>query len=274
MLILSRRIFDRSIPTTHQQKLGKMLKNLPYKMTESVLHRAIAERVRPMLTINKMDRVFLGGQVDGEKLYQTLKSVIEEVNGIMAPYTDTIDIELYPEKGVVAFSCGLHGWGFTLRSFAKKYASKFHVDESKMMERLWGENYYDPVIKKWTTKSTWSPTCKRSVMAPMLTKLGVTLNYEEKELMGEALVICVMKKWLPAADELLEMIIFHLPSPHIAQTYRVDILYKGDLDDEYANAIRNCDPDGPLMLYVSKMIPASNDKRRFFAFGRVFSGRI
>ncbi|KAF5198955.1 Elongation factor [Thalictrum thalictroides] len=41
----------------------------------------------------------------------------------------------------------------------------------------------------------------------------------------------------------------------------------------YANAIRNCDPEGPLMLYVSKMIPAS-DKGRFFAFGRVFAGKV
>ena len=30
---------------------------------------------------------------------------------------------------------------------------------------------------------------------------------------------------------------------------------------------------GPLMLYVSKMIPAS-DKGRFFAFGRVFAGTV
>ncbi|CAI9772822.1 unnamed protein product [Fraxinus pennsylvanica] len=45
------------------------------------------------------------------------------------------------------------------------------------------------------------------------------------------------------------------------------------MDDAYATAIRNCDPDGPLMLYVSKMIPAS-DKGRFFAFGRVFAGRV
>ncbi len=58
-----------------------------------------------------------------------------------------------------------------------------------------------------------------------------------------------------------------------AQKYRVDTLYEGPLDDIYATAIRNCDPDGPLMLYVSKMIPTS-DKGRFYAFGRVFSGRV
>merc|ERR1719231_1196549 len=37
--------------------------------------------------------------------------------------------------------------------------------------------------------------------------------------------------------------------------------------------IRNCDSDGPLMMYVSKLIPTP-DKGRFFAFGRVFSGTV
>jgi elongation factor 2 len=33
----------------------------------------------------------------------------------------------------------------------------------------------------------------------------------------------------------------------------------------------NCDPNGPLMIYISKMVKTS-DKGRFYAFGRVFSG--
>jgi len=45
------------------------------------------------------------------------------------------------------------------------------------------------------------------------------------------------------------------------------------MDDEAANAIRACDPAGPLMMYVSKMVPTP-DKGRFHAFGRVFSGTI
>merc|ERR1719439_454150 len=45
------------------------------------------------------------------------------------------------------------------------------------------------------------------------------------------------------------------------------------MDDEAANSIRACDKDGPLMMYVSKMVPTS-DKGRFYAFGRVFAGTI
>merc|ERR1719224_256860 len=38
-------------------------------------------------------------------------------------------------------------------------------------------------------------------------------------------------------------------------------------------ASKKCDPNGPLVMYISKMIPTP-DKGRFFAFGRVFSGTV
>ncbi|KAK3161408.1 hypothetical protein QOZ80_1BG0076720 [Eleusine coracana subsp. coracana] len=265
--------------------------------TETVLRQALAERIRPVLTVNKMDRCFLELQVEGEEAYQTFSRVIENANVIMATYEDKLlgDVQVYPEKGTVAFSAGLHGWAFTLSTFAKMYASKFGIDESKMMERLWGENFFDTSTKKWTTKNTGSATCKRGFVQfcyepirkiistcmndqkdnlwSLLQKLGVTLKADEKELMGKALMKRVMQTWLPASTALLEMTIFHLPPPSKAQKYRVENLYEGPLDDIYATAIRNCDPEGPLMLYVSKMIPAS-EKGRFFAFGRVFSGKV
>lgn len=59
---------------------------------------------------------------------------------------------------------------------------------------------------------------------------------------------CFIQAWLPASEALLEMMIWHLPSPDRAQKYRVENLYEGPLDDKYATAIRNCDPNGPLML--------------------------
>jgi len=103
--------------------------------------------------------------------------------------------------------------------------------------------------------------------------LKIVLKGEEKDLTGKPLLKLVMQKFLPAADALLEMIVVHLPSPVVAQKYRVENLYEGPMDDECAEAIRNCNPDGPLMMYVSKMVPTT-DKGRFYAFGRVFAGTV
>lgn len=265
--------------------------------TETVLRQALGERIRPVLTVNKMDRCFIELMLDGEEAYQSFSRVIETANVLMATYQDEAmgDVQVYPDKGNVSFSAGLHGWAFTLTSFAKIYASKFGVEEDKMMTKLWGDNFFDPQTKKWTKKHTGAETCKRAfvqfVYNPIKTvieaamndekdklfalcsKLGVNIDPSMKDKSGKPLMKAVMQGWIPAHQALLEMMVYHLPSPAVAQRYRADTLYEGPLDDMYCNAIRNCDSSGPLMMYVSKMIP-SPDKGRFFAFGRVFSGRI
>lgn len=266
--------------------------------TETVLRQALGERIKPVLMVNKMDRALLELQLDQEEAYQSFAKTIETANVIISTYHDEAlgDVQVYPEKGTVAFGSGLHGWGFTLSKFANMYAKKFGVEKEKLMTRLWGENYFDAKAKKWKKSATSEEgkPLKRAfcqfVLDPiyrlfhsimnhesekvnkMLGSLGIVLKGDEKDQVGKPLLKTVMKKFLPAADALLEMIVLHLPSPAIAQKYRVDVLYEGPLDDECATAIRNCDPEGPLMLYVSKMIPTS-DKGRFYAFGRVFSGK-
>jgi len=99
------------------------------------------------------------------------------------------------------------------------------------------------------------------------------LKTEEKELEGKPLMKVVMRNWLPAGEAMFQMIVIHLPSPVTAQKYRAELLYEGPSDDAACQAIRNCDTEGPLMMYVSKMVPTS-DKGRFYAFGRVFAGKV
>lgn len=267
--------------------------------TETVLRQALAERIVPVLTINKLDRGFLELQLGPEEMYTNFVRVIENANVIMATYRDELmgDVTVYPEKGTVAFSAGLQGWAFTLSKFARMYANKFGVDRVKMAQRLWGDNYFDPEGKKWTTKgvsSSGKPLMRafcKFILEPIgqifqacmnqdmekldkyLKVVNITLNAEERQLQQKKLLKCVMQKWLPADEALLEMMVLHLPSPAAAQKYRVENLYTGPMDDATANSIRNCDPKGPLVMYVSKMVPTS-DKGRFFAFGRVFSGTI
>merc|ERR1712183_46276 len=100
----------------------------------------------------------------------------------------------------------------------------------------------------------------------MMTTLGVVLKGDEKNLTGKPLMKRAMQIWINAADTLLSMIVTKLPSPRVAQKYRVENLYEGPMDDEAATAIRACDPASGLMMYVSKMVPTA-DKGRFHAFG-------
>jgi elongation factor 2 len=60
----------------------------------------------------------------------------------------------------------------------------------------------------------------------------------------------------------------------MAQKYRTKYLYQGAQDDEAAKGMRACNPEGPLMMYVSKMVPNPDDEARFIAFGRILSGTI
>ena len=267
--------------------------------TETVLRQALGERIKPILLLNKVDRLLLELQIEAEEAYQNFSRAIESVNVIIATYRDEVlgDLQVLPPQGTVAFGSGLHQWAFTLGRFASMYAAKFGVDKNKMMERLWGDNFFDPKTKHWKKNSNgeggvtlprafcqfiMDPILKlsravmtddRANMEKMMKALGIVLKAEEKEETGKPLLKAIMRKWLPAADTLLEMMVVHLPSPHAAQAYRCDTLYTGPLDDEVAKAIKACDPNGPTLMYVSKMVPTS-DKGRFYAFGRVFAGTI
>merc|ERR1719389_629099 len=107
----------------------------------------------------------------------------------------------------------------------------------------------------------------------MLDKLNVTLSSEQKERRLKDLMKIVCQKWINAAEALLEMIIMKLPSPKKAQQYRAAYLYEGPVEDACGQSIKNCDKNGPLMIFISKMVP-TNDKGRFYAFGRVFAGTV
>ncbi len=266
--------------------------------TETVLRQALGERIKPVVIINKVDRALLELQVSKEDLYQSFLRTIESVNVIISTYLDKAigDVQVWPEKGTVAFGSGLHGWAFTIRQFAIRYAKKFGVDKQKMMERLWGDSYFNPKTKKWTkigehegkplerafNQFILDPIFKIfdaftkgkvDQLVELCVKLDIKITNEEKELPGKGLLKAAMRKFLPAADALLEMMVIHLPSPLTAQKYRAETLYEGPSDDAACIAIRDCDAKADLMLYVSKMVPTS-DKGRFYAFGRVFAGTV
>ncbi|KAJ7218349.1 eukaryotic translation elongation factor 2 [Mycena pura] len=267
--------------------------------TETVLRQALSERIRPVLVVNKVDRALLELKISKEELYTSFVRTIENVNVVIATYYDPAlgDVQVSPDRGTVAFASGMQGWGFTLAQFAARYSRKFGIDKDKMVRRLWGDNFFNPATKRWSTKGTdadgrplersfnflvLDPIFKifdavmstnKEGIGQILDKLDITLDAAARALEGKELLKAIMRKFLPAGDALLDMIVVHLPSPVVAQRYRVETLYEGPADDESALGIRACDPAGPLVLFVSKMVPAV-ERGRFYAFGRVFSGTV
>ncbi|KAB0372279.1 hypothetical protein FD755_016071, partial [Muntiacus reevesi] len=245
--------------------------------TEMVLCQAIAERIKPVLMMNKMDQALLELQLEPGELYQTFQCVGENVNSIPMG-----NIMIDPVLGTVGFGSGLHGWAFTLKQFAEMYVAKFAAkgegqlgpaERAKkvedMMKKLWGDRYFYPATGKFS-KSVNSPDGKKLpqtfcqlILDPIFKVFDAIMNFKKEE---TAKLIEKLDIKLDSEDKdkegkpLLKMITIHLPSPVTAQKY-------------HSMGIKNCDPKGPLMMYISKMVPTS-DKGRFYAFGQVFSGLV
>jgi len=264
--------------------------------TETVLRQAIQEKIRPVLMINKVDRAIHELQLTPEEIYQRFLKVIEDVNVVVASYQhdNEEDLTLDPVRGNVVFGAGKDQWAFSLSTFAQRY-NKYDDAAKTFISRIWGDNYYDDDIKKWSKESynekgeklqrgfvkfVMEPVCRltraiakqeKEEYEGLIEKLKIVLSQDERKLVGKELGRVVMSQWIPAADCLLETVICHLPSPVAAQHYRAPYLYEGPQDETLA-AMAQCDPKGPLCVYISKMIPI--DGGRFAAFGRIFSGTI
>merc|ERR1712168_909489 len=156
--------------------------------TETVLRQAIAERIKPVLFMNKMDRALLELQLEQEDLYQTFQRIVENINVIIATYGDATgpmgNIDVDPKKGSVGFGSGLHGWAFTLKQFSEMYAEKFKIDVKKLMGKLWGESFFNPTTRKWSKHKDEAD--KRSfniyVLDPIFKVFDAIMGYKKEEI--------------------------------------------------------------------------------------------
>jgi elongation factor 2 len=268
--------------------------------TETVLRQALQEKIKPVLMINKLDRLFLELHKDTTEAYQRMRNIIEDVNVLLATYEnkDLGELSVNPVDDTVLFGSGYHQWGFTLRTFAEIYAPIFKKSIKETKEMIWNKFYYADT-KKWSNKPMSDgkkgvPGFVQLIMNPIRDMCDAIMNKDEKTYtkMFKRLKIKVtddelalihtkpkklckaaMSNWLPLSNALLGMVIEKLPSPQDAQRYRSKDLYTGP-EDDVLTAMQNCDPKGPLMMYISKIIPLKEEDTRFHAFGRVFSGTL
>tara|TARA_B100000686_G_scaffold116055_1_gene123400 strand:+ start:170 stop:2377 length:2208 start_codon:yes stop_codon:yes gene_type:complete len=190
--------------------------------TETVVRQALKEKVRPVLFINKVDRLINELQVTPEDMMARFQVQITKVNDLIrafAPDEHKSDWQVDVSKGTVAFGSAYHNWGITV-----PYMQKSGVNFTQIFEY-----------------------CNKE---------------EQKELAKKA----------PVHEVLLDMAVEKLPSPLVAQEYRIPNIWQGELESDVGKSMIGCDADGPLSLMITKiwMDPHAGE----VAVGRVYSGTI
>ena len=190
--------------------------------TETVVRQALKEKVKPVLFINKVDRLINELQVTPEDMQERFMVQITKVNNLIsrfAPDGHEKDWQVSVQDGTVAFGSAYHNWGITV-----PYMSKSGISFKEIFEH-----------------------CH---------------NDQQRELARKA----------PVHEVLLDMTVEKLPSPLIAQKYRIPNIWQGELESEVGVSMLECDSDGPLSLMITKIWMDQHAGE--VAVGRVYSGTI
>jgi len=190
--------------------------------TETVFRQALRERVKPVLFINKTDRLIRELKMTPEQMIKRLEEVIKEVNILIQKYAE------------------------------------------EQFKNKWQVNVNDGTVAIGSAYRKWA------ISIPYMKKTGITfkdiidLTNAEKE--------DELSKRAPLHQVILDMIIKHLPNPVESQKYRLEKVWKGEMESEVGKQMLACDPNGRLAMIVTKMVP--DPHVGFVATGRIFSGKI
>lgn len=91
--------------------------------TETVIRQALSERVKPVLYINKVDRLIKELKLTPEKIQETLVRIATEVNRLIDMYGEPWMREEWKvsfQNGSIALGSAKDRWGFTVQQAQKK----------------------------------------------------------------------------------------------------------------------------------------------------------
>ncbi|TWW70269.1 116 kDa U5 small nuclear ribonucleoprotein component [Takifugu flavidus] len=263
--------------------------------TERLIKHAVQERMAITICINKVDRLILELKLPPTDAYYKLRHIVDEVNGLLNTYSTDETMVVSPLLGNVCFASPQYSICFTLGSFAKIYADTYgDINYTEFSKRLWGDIYFNPKTRKFTKKAPTSNS-QRSfvefVLEPLykilsqvvgdvdtslprvLDELGIHLSKEELKLNIKPLLRLVCNRFFGEFTGFVDMCVQHIPSPQGGARTKIEHTYTGGLDSDLAEAMTECDPEGPLMCHTTKMY-STEDGVQFHAFGRVLSGTI
>ncbi|XP_038129744.1 elongation factor-like GTPase 1 [Cyprinodon tularosa] len=154
--------------------------------TQAVLRQAWLENIRPVLVINKMDRLITELKLTSLEAYNHLVKILEQINAVTgALFTSKVleeraekvreeeedrdldlsgdqvydwsagleeadDSNLYfsPDQGNVVFASAIDGWGFSVQHFASIYSKRVGIRAWVLLKTLWGDFYLNAKTKR------------------------------------------------------------------------------------------------------------------------------
>ncbi|KAG0464431.1 hypothetical protein HPP92_020500 [Vanilla planifolia] len=262
--------------------------------TERAIRHAIQERLPIVVVINKANHRTKAASTDA---YFKLRHTLEVINDLISSFSTTAGGTqiIDPAAGNVCFASASAGWSFTLQSFAKLYVKVHGIsfDYAKFASRLWGDVYYHPdrTFKKKPPSDGGERSFIQFILEPLykiysqvigehkksveltLSELGVTLSNASYKLNVRPLLRLACSSVFGSATGFADMLVHHIPSAKDAAAKKIEHIYTGPQDTYVTEAMKDCDPSGPLMVNVTKLYPKS-DCSVFDAFGRVYSGTI
>mmetsp|Transcript_28010 Transcript_28010/g.39380 ORF Transcript_28010/g.39380 Transcript_28010/m.39380 type:complete len:1043 (-) Transcript_28010:186-3314(-) len=276
--------------------------------TEMVVRQAVSDGLPICLMINKVDRLILELKMPPRDTYYKLLNLIDSMNDLIGKASNGRYPKLSPERGNVAFASALHGWCFTLGSYAQLYLDHCCLEDDEGLgdnlstedfaKRLWGDSFYDMSTKTFHTKSR---DCQQSgtertfctfILEPLykiytaclaesetdvsklLRSVGVLLNRDQLRSSARQLLRAALSRFFGSASGgFVDMVAKHIPCPAAAARGKVARCYSGPMDSSIASAMMKCDPRGPLMIHCIKLY-ASPDGQSFSTLGRIYSGTV
>jgi elongation factor 2 len=170
--------------------------------TETVLRQGMEEKVKPLLYINKIDRLIKELRLSPQEVLDRLLKIIRDFNAMIDTYADPEFKEAWkvnPNKGQVAFGSALHKWGFTLpiiQAKGMKFSDIIDAYNKGEVEKLQKEFPLDIAILDMVVDHIPNPVDAQKYRIPKIWKgdvegpLGKAMsNCDEKG----PLVICVNK---------------------------------------------------------------------------------
>lgn len=204
--------------------------------TETVTRQAMIELVRPVLYVNKVDRLLRERRLNARKTAEEINKVVREFNAMLGKYLDDERLEEWEvsfNRGSLTVGSAIDKWGIDILSLKEQ------------------------------TRGSEDPSDLADALLSILEEIEEVYKSENEK---------VLANRYPVARVVMNSIIKTIPNPKIAQAYRVPIFWEGDPESRAGKSLLDCSASGPCICMIGDVQPDRHAST--VTAVRVFSGTL